>query len=301
MPLLSVLIPLRNAGATAELAVRSTLRALPRDGELVVWDDDSEDDSVAQLECISDPRLRVIRSAESVGPGGAMQQLLDRTDSKFVARMDADDICLPWRFFAQLGPLRDDSCDYVFSPVISFRTRPLRMRPELPIPISATAMPFHLAVTNLLSQPSMTASRSAIQSAGGYRAMLASDYDLWLRACAQGQRLTRLWLPSVLYRMHTGQISASADYHSQVARSPQMQEAYRSFLNEVLGIDVPAGPGLDGRFPRADPSAIRSAILARSGDLRGVQRRLLYRTMRYLTVDSALTESDPTGGHAPQR
>ncbi|MGO1414460.1 MAG: glycosyltransferase family 2 protein, partial [Microbacterium gubbeenense] len=60
MPRLSVIMPARNAGATVESAVRSTLHDLPADAELVVGDDASTDGMRYVLDRIEDSRLRVI-------------------------------------------------------------------------------------------------------------------------------------------------------------------------------------------------------------------------------------------------
>ena len=46
------------------------------------------------------------------------RQLLDYTDSAIVARMDADDICLPWRFTRQLAAVH--RAPVVFSALVPF-------------------------------------------------------------------------------------------------------------------------------------------------------------------------------------
>jgi glycosyltransferase involved in cell wall biosynthesis len=275
-------MPVRNGAATIASAIGSTLRAMPEDAELVVWDDASDDETIELARSTGDHRVRVIGSSEPLGPGGAMQQLMECTDSRYVARMDADDVSFPWRFVLQLKSLRSGHCDYTFSPVVSFRTRPTRLRPEIPLPIHPDVMPLHLAVTNLLAQPSMTATRVAIVEAGGYRAMLASDYDLWLRACARGQRLARSALPAVAYRHHAGQVSASAGYRAQIESNSYFHDSYREFFGSVFGVEVGQERTPDGRYRRLPAETVLDVIGARTPGIRGLQRLLLNRTLRHL-------------------
>jgi hypothetical protein len=182
----------------------------------------------------------------------------------------------------QLKALRSGRCDYSFSPVVSFRTSPTRLRPEVPLPISPDVMPLHLAVTNLLAQPSMTASRQAIIAAGGYRAMLASDYDLWLRACARGQRLARSSVPAVAYRHHSGQVSASAGYRVQIESNPDLHDSYREFFASLFGVEVGRERAPDGRYLRLPPETVLDVVGARAAGIHGLQRLLLNRTLRHL-------------------
>jgi glycosyltransferase involved in cell wall biosynthesis len=283
MPLLSVLMPVRNGEATVGAAIRSTLRALGGDAEIVVLNDASTDATVDVIEGVHDARVRVISSEHGVGVGGGLQLLLDSTDSRYVARMDADDVCLPWRFRSQLPAIERGRCDLLFSPIVNFRSGPLRLRPSMPLPISPQAMPIHLAVMCNLTHPTMIATRAAMNAAGGYRRTPAEDYDLWLRACSAGLRLARAAVPTLAYRRHDAQISFSSDYVNQPL-DPLLVDAYGRFLADVLGVEVNWRS-----VPREDLVARRSAldVLSRTlsrrvRELGVVQRRLAERTMTHL-------------------
>lgn len=285
MPLISVLLPAKDAAPTLNAALRSTLRALPRDGEIVVLDDGSTDGTATVASGFRDARLRIVRNARSVGVGAAMQQLVDMTDSEFVARMDGDDVCFPGRFRSQIHDLRSGG-DLAVTPAISFRTSPVRVRPELPLSISVEAMPLHLLIRNPLCHPSLTARRDALERTGGYRDVLAEDYDLWLRAVTRGLRLARSAVPLVGYRRHDRQMSAPAEFSVDAFHQPVLRQAYEDLVRERFhveptwldalwrtGPDRPGTEGLDDLAALVDRHARR---------LSPAQRYVLGRTTRLL-------------------
>ncbi|MGN6219634.1 MAG: glycosyltransferase family 2 protein [Microbacterium sp.] len=279
-----MLLPVRDGEATVRHAVASTLRAMPRDAELVIWDDASTDRTVAVIENFSDRRVRLIRSDRAVGVGAALRALCDRTDSRFVARMDADDVCLPWRFAAQSAGLRDGRRGILFSPVLRFRTAPLRVLPSAPVAVSAQALPLHLAVMCVVMHPTMFATRRAVETAGGYRDVSAEDYDLWLRAATAGVPMARSSLPTLAYRRHVAQVSSTAEYARRVSGDGLLAQSYRDFARATLDLDVDWMPGLSAALPDAARGVreLRARLEERSAGLTAWQRHLLQRTMRRL-------------------
>lgn len=284
MPHLSVLMPVRNGADTVGRAARSTLHAMPRDSELLVWDDASTDATLAVLAGIDDRRMRVIPSHVRVGPGAALRELCARTDSALIARMDADDVCLPGRFRLQEARIGQEGTDILFSAILRFRSRPLRFAPSAPLAITAAAMPLHLAVMCVVMHPTMFATRSAVDAAGGYRAVLAEDYDLWLRACTSGGRIERMAVPTVAYRRHSGQTSAAGDFQRRASAESLLAETYRGFIRTAFGIETAWVPGkpAESEEERNSVRAIAATLTTRATGLAPAQRSALARTMRHL-------------------
>ena len=108
-PAVSVVMPVYNAARHLREAVQSVLRQTFRDFELVAVDDGSTDESPAVLReyAARDPRVRVV-SRPNTGIVGALNDGLDAARGPLVARMDADDVCLPRRFERQAAFLRDN-------------------------------------------------------------------------------------------------------------------------------------------------------------------------------------------------
>lgn len=139
MPRLSVIMPARNAAVHIRTALTSTLRALPPDAELVVLDDASDDDTEQILHEVPDSRLRVIRSESNLGVAESLNRLLDATDSQYVARMDADDVCFPWRFRVQRRQIAN--LDFSFTATLFLAESGRPVRPDLPGRFSTHATP----------------------------------------------------------------------------------------------------------------------------------------------------------------
>ena len=296
MPDLSVVMPARNAAADVAHAVSSTLRALPRDAELVVLDDGSSDTTSQEVlkgaggADAPDPRLRLLRRPPSGGITPALTTLLAETDSRLVARMDADDVCLPWRFRTTLRRL-DRGCDLVFSQVVNIVER--RPVPEVPVGIPPRAFPLHLLLTNPVSHPTAIARRELIDRVGGYRAVPAEDYDLWLRCATAGARIRRVGVWGLLYRIHPGQITASEQWRRSSWEDSLQAEAFADLSEELVGVRLPRlvslsllpGPAREEGLER-----FRASVLPAIEALGGVQARFL---RRRLDARSAWVRSCP--------
>ena len=229
MPALSVLLPVKDGARTIRRAATSTLRAMPRDSELVVVDDGSTDGTGDVLARIEDPRLRVLRHDASRGVAESLNAALRQSDSRLVARMDADDLVLPWRFRVQLPAA--ETADHVFGSLVLMDDRGRPTGAADPAPITPEQARLHLLLENPFAHPTLVARRVALDRAGGYRRTSVEDYDLWLRAAAAGQRLRKLRVPVLAYRRHAGQASQSWD---RDAADPLLDESYRALLPETL-------------------------------------------------------------------
>ena len=105
IPRLSVVMPVRNAGAHLDAAIESILRQTFADFELVLLDDASEDGSCDRLGdwARRDPRIRLFRNEASLGLAGSSHFVVERAHAPLVARMDADDTSRPERLDRQLA------------------------------------------------------------------------------------------------------------------------------------------------------------------------------------------------------
>jgi glycosyltransferase involved in cell wall biosynthesis len=227
-----VLMPVRNASGTVGVAVRSTLRALPENGSLLVTDDGSTDATPDVLAGFTDPRLKVYRNEQSQGVASTLNGLLKRATTSHVSRMDADDITLPHRFRAQKQHIRH-GCELTFSTVFNFGDSARGWKPGIPIAISPAAMPLFLLVGNPVGHSAMYGSTEALRAVSGYVPGPAEDYELWMRLAVAGYRLRRTPLPLVAYRHHSSQMTNDADWRTKFSSDPNLRSTHRALADSL--------------------------------------------------------------------
>ncbi len=207
MPLVSVLLPAKDAEATVDAAVASVLSQSLTDLELVAVDDGSTDGTRARLErwAERDGRVRVLAS-----PGRGLVRALNfglaHCRGRYVARMDADDESPPKRLEKSVAALeRDRALAAVGTGVEIFRDD----RPVSPNMVAYGRWLGSLTTPELLFRdrfvesplchPSATLRAEALARVGGYQdGDFPEDWALWLELLDAGFKLVNL--PEVLFR-----------------------------------------------------------------------------------------------------
>ena len=272
MPRLSVLMSAYRAEATVRSAMVSALRAMPRDSELVVAIDGPDQQATADaVDSVRDPRVKTMPSEVNLGVGGEAIRLFEATDSDFVARLDADDICFPWRFKVSLPRLKD--VEYVFTSAVRFE-RGRAPRLSYPLGLNPRETTTALLFTTPLFHSSVTAKRSAMASAGGYKDIrFGEDTELWLRAAGLGQRIEKLALACIAYRLSPGQVSRNHLGDAAFMSAPDFVRSYQSVAQRL---NVPTFYQTNGVIrPRID-DPLKQQLLR---SCRSPQRRYVKRQM----------------------
>jgi glycosyltransferase involved in cell wall biosynthesis len=97
----TVLMPAYNTGKYIAEAIRSVLQQTFRDFTLLIINDGSPDDTEAVIRSFDDPRIFLINQPHR-GIASALNKGLSVTQSPYIARFDADDICLKNRLEEQV-------------------------------------------------------------------------------------------------------------------------------------------------------------------------------------------------------
>jgi glycosyltransferase involved in cell wall biosynthesis len=125
-PLVSIIMSMRNASATVRDTIRSLQWQTLRDWELVLFDDGSTDDSISVVESIAEPRIRLQSDGLRKGLAARLNQAVELARGRFIARMDADDICFPARLEKQAAYLESHpQIDLAASGAVVFSGRDL--------------------------------------------------------------------------------------------------------------------------------------------------------------------------------
>ncbi|WP_145011039.1 glycosyltransferase family 2 protein [Kocuria salsicia] len=227
MPLITVIMPAYRASGTIGRSIRSTLRAMPRDAQLVVGLDGPDDATERAARAVTDPRLVVRAHERNRGSVACTRELLLSTDSAFVAKMDADDLCAPWRFRLELAAM--PHADIVCGSGIRFGGGAVP-RPSYFGSLTSEEIGVLLPFTNPMFHPSMLARRETLLEANAYAVdSPAEDYVLWHDALLNGARLSKIAAPVIAYRLSAGQISGAEDYHRRVEADPEVRRVYQEW------------------------------------------------------------------------
>ena len=100
-PAVSVCMPVYNAARYLTECIDSILAQTFTDFELLIVDDGSTDNSRDIVRSYHDKRIRLIENRHDYI--GSLNKLLDEAKGKYIARMDADDVMMPYRLAAQFG------------------------------------------------------------------------------------------------------------------------------------------------------------------------------------------------------
>lgn len=275
-------------------AIESILAQSFADFEFLILDDGSTDSSRAVIEryAAQDSRIRpIIR--ENRGLIVSLNQLLDEARAPIIARMDADDICMPRRFEQQIDFL-DANPDYgvigAWTDDMDENGAPYKaIGPHHPTDHDS----FLQAIDRwepLLCHPVVTYRRDVVRAVGGYHAAFrhCEDMDLWLRL-ASVTKLCNLPEALIRYRHYAGQVSARHSTEQQIGAAVSMLAYYRRKAGQSDPTQklehMPPIDDLDTLFDqpgtaKAVRARVASAILYSSASLRGDGFDLLLQNVR---------------------
>lgn len=211
LPRLSVLMTVYNGGPYLAAAVASVLGGSWTDLELVVVDNVSTDGSREWLRRQTDPRLRLIENDVNLGQTGALQRGLLACRAPLVARLDADDLCEPDRFEAQIKALDDNPALALVGGQAVFIDQDDKVIGKSRLPVRDEEISAIMAVANPFIHSAVMFRRSCALDVGGYDASfaIAQDYALWSALLRAGHGLRNLPQAVCRLRFHAAQVTAS--------------------------------------------------------------------------------------------
>lgn len=122
-PTISVIMGIYNCENTLPEAIESIITQTYKDWELIMCDDASTDDTfnIAFRYTKQYPNIILLRNKENKGLSYTLNKCLSKSQGKYIARMDGDDISLPERFQKQVDILASyNNISIVSCPMLYF-------------------------------------------------------------------------------------------------------------------------------------------------------------------------------------
>ncbi len=241
-PPITVLLAVCNGQQYLREALDSVLAQTFRDFEFLIIDDGSTDQTLPVLKEYEkrDPRIRLI-SRPNKGLTNTLNEGLALARGEYLARMDADDVCLPNRFEKQIEYLQQHpNCVLLGSRVLLMDPQGWPIREMCKEQTHEQIDAAHLNRGWPVVHPAVMMRLSALKQIGGYRDEFNTleDLDLFLRLAEVG-RLANL--PDLLlrYRQHFASVT-----HSKEEKQNQIRQAIYDQTRTRRGLppDVPPPP-----------------------------------------------------------
>ena len=234
-PLISVLMPVYNGEKYLREAIDSVLAQTYTNFELLLINDGSTDSSKDIILSYSDPRIRYIENEQNLKLIATLNKGIDLAKGDYIARMDADDVCMPNRLLTQLRfmqkhpqidmcgswALRINSAGQITGKIKNIHT------PGLLSCVTFFTCPFVHPVTFFKSE----VLKNNLYS---IEALHTEDTELWNRLRQRGYRFANIRKYLLKYRWHSENISGqNDDFVLQ-----QKKKIYKPYLEDFFGREV---------------------------------------------------------------
>jgi len=210
-PAISVVLPVYNGEKFLHKAIHSVLDQSFTDFELIIINDGSTDRTDEIIQSETDLRIIYVKNEVKKGLIFSLNKGIGLAKGKYIARMDADDICLPERFTRQRSFMENhENIAAVATTVICINEKDQETgvwdldRKTISSADIKKIMPFE----NCIAHPTVMM-RSGYAKAFGYRQRQVNieDYDLWLRLLNSAHSIAKIEEPLLLYRLHSDSIT----------------------------------------------------------------------------------------------
>lgn len=170
-------------------SVKSTDFVLVCDGVLTAELNEIIEDYTSKL------LINVVRLPHNVGLGRALQAGIKHCKCEWIARFDADDICVTDRFAKQVSFIdQNPNIDVVGGQIVEFINDPNEINArKKAVPVAHHQIYKYAKSRNPINHVTVMFKRSAVLGSGNYQnAPLYEDYDLWVRMLIKGFKFANI-------------------------------------------------------------------------------------------------------------
>ncbi len=235
-PDISVIMSVYNGETYLAEAIESVINQTFQNWELIIINDCSTDTTAEILADFSlrDKRIKVYTNEVNLKLPSSLNKAISLSCGKYIARMDADDICLPdrlekqYKFMEERSDVALSSCRFLTVKNGVYASGGAGGRCDF------GALKAMLLVANPILHPGVIA-KSEIMKKLNYDTTLTctEDLELWTRMVMSNQKIEILPECLLIYRLHDKQITSTTleRQHTEVLKIEQ--KYYGSMLKEM--------------------------------------------------------------------
>ncbi|ACQ66957.1 glycosyltransferase group 2 [Candidatus Williamhamiltonella defendens] len=207
-PLVSIIVPTFNESINVlEASLKSLFKQTFRNFECIVVDDSTDlalADFCKQL-CLQDSRFIYVKQPNRLGLAASLNLALQKARGDWVARFDADDICMPDRLAQQIEFLSKNKDIDVLGGAVEIVDDSLNRLGFKFYPKAHNDIIKKSHFINPLAHPTVMFKRDLVLNLGGYDTTFkyAEDLELWLRLINKGIKFANLDKILIQYRQST--------------------------------------------------------------------------------------------------
>ncbi len=235
-PEISVIMSVYNGEEYLCEAIDSVLSQTFKNFELIVIDDCSTDstNTILNKYAESDKRVRVFRNEVNLRLPKSLNKAISLAEGKYIARMDADDICLPERlrlqyeFMEERGDVALSSCKFLTVKNEEYAMGAVGGRCD------SDALKAMLLVTNPVLHPGVIGKAEVFKKLLYDTSLTCTeDLEIWIRMVKENLKIEILPEYLMVYRLHDKQITKTTldRQHSEVLK---IEKEYFSDLLEEM-------------------------------------------------------------------
>jgi glycosyltransferase involved in cell wall biosynthesis len=235
-PQVTVLMPVYNAKRFLGPAIRSVLAQTFVHFELLIVDDGSTDDTEQIIRSFPDGRIRVLSNRTNIGLIKSLNRGIGEAQGKYIARLDADDLCLPTRLADQVDVLESQNDVGLVASWTEVIDEDDRTKGFGRWCLSPEAIYYVLHFRQCLTHSSVMFRTGLARELGGYseQAIRTEDFDLWHRF-SKVCRIIQLQKVLVKWRTHTASVTGTGTKEME-QNALRLAEQY---VSEVTGEEWP--------------------------------------------------------------
>lgn len=220
-------MPVYNGEKYLREAINSILSQTFRDFKFLIINDGSTDNSENIIKSYNDSRIKYLKNTENLGIVETLNFGISQINTKYIARMDCDDVSLPTRIEKQISFMDDHKKIAISGTWIYYIGKNM----EIHYPSMVNSIKSEMLLGSQIAHPTVIMRKSELDKNNikySQKYKYANDYELWIKTLIKGLNISNI--PEILlyYRIHPLQMSQT--YTNRDKETLEIQKEYFLFL-----------------------------------------------------------------------